>query len=63
MGHRSYLVVSGTIFGAIALLHLSRLFYQWPAQIGTWAVPVWVSWAGLVIAAVLSIWAFRLARK
>ena len=60
---RSYLVASGLLFGAVTLLHLLRLVYAWPAQIGTWSVPLWISWVGVVAAAALCTWAFRLAAR
>jgi hypothetical protein len=59
---RSYLLISGVLFAAMALLHLLRLVYGWPAQIGTWVVPLWISGLGLVVAGGLCIWAFALAR-
>ena len=59
---RSYLIVSGVLFGAVALLHLLRLLYGWPAQVGTLAMPLWVSAIGLIVAALLCLWAFALVR-
>jgi hypothetical protein len=44
---RSYLRFSGTLFVLIALVHLLRLVYRVPAEVGQWA---------------LAPWAFRLAR-
>jgi hypothetical protein len=60
---RSYLVVSGLLFGAVTLLHLLRLVYAWPAQISTWSVPLWISWVGVVAAGALCAWALRLAAR
>ena len=60
---RAYLVISGALFAVVALGHVLRLALGWPAEIGGWAVPMWVSWIALVAAAALSFWAFRLARK
>jgi hypothetical protein len=57
---KAYLGVSGAIFGIVALLHLLRLALDWPARIGTWSVPMWVSWAALLLAGGLCVWAFRL---
>ncbi len=57
---KAYLGISGTIFGLIALLHVLRLVLDWPAQIGTWAVPFWVSWLAILLSGGLCIWAFRL---
>jgi hypothetical protein len=60
---RGYLVVSGVLFGAVALLHLLRLIYGWPAAVGTMSMPLWVSAVGLVVAGGLCLWAFALARE
>lgn len=59
---RSYLVLSGVLFGVVALLHLLRLLYGWPAQLGDVAVPLWVSGPGLLIPGALCVWAFTLVR-
>ena len=59
---RAYLVVSGVLFGAVAVLHLLRLLYGWPAQVGAVAMPLWVSVIGLIVAAMLCLWAFALVR-
>jgi hypothetical protein len=59
---RTYLVVSGLLFGAVALLHLLRLIYGWPAAVGTMSMPLWGSALGLVVAGGLCLWAFALIR-
>lgn len=58
---RAYLVVSGLLFGAVSLLHILRLAYGWPVQIGGWTVPLGVSWIGLIVAGGLCAWAFKLS--
>ena len=63
MALKAFLGISGTIFAVIAVLHLLRAVYGWPAQIGTWIVPLWLSWLSLGIASFLAICAFRLLRK
>ena len=63
MKENKYLVVSGTVFCLVALLHLARLFFGWQVQVGTWVVPLWQSWCGLIVAGALSGWAFRLAAR
>ncbi len=60
---RTYLLISGTIFGLVAAAHLSRLVYQWPIVLTGRAVPEWVSWPGLVISGALSVWGFSLAAR
>jgi uncharacterized membrane protein YbhN (UPF0104 family) len=60
---RYYLLVSGALFGLIALGHLLRLLYRVPAELGPWLVPLWVSVIGLLLPAALALWAFRLVRQ
>jgi hypothetical protein len=60
---RAYLQISATIFGVVALAHLHRIFRQWPVELAGRAVPLWVSWLGLVVAGGLCIWALRLLRQ
>lgn len=59
---RAYVQISGLIFGVIALAHLVRLFRHWPIDLAGHMVPLWVSWLGLLLAGVLSVWALRLVR-
>lgn len=60
---RTYLLISGFLFGAVTVLHILRLAYALPAQIGGWTVPLELSWIGVVVAGALCIWAFALARR
>lgn len=50
---KTVLGINIVFFSMIGLLHLLRLFFQWPAQIGTRIIPVWLSGLGLVVAVVL----------
>jgi hypothetical protein len=59
---RTYLLISGTLFGLIALAHLLRLFRHWPIELAGNTLPLWASWVGLVLAGGLSVWALRLLR-
>ena len=54
-----YAVVSGAIFGVIAVLQAVRALNQWPVQVGTADIPVWASWIAMVVAGSLCAWAFR----
>ncbi len=63
MSRKAYFVVSGTIFGLSAVVHLARVVYQVPIHVGDRAIPVWPSWGGLVVTGVLCAWAFRLLRR
>jgi len=53
-----YAVVSALIFAIVAVAHAIRLVNRWTVQVGTFAVPMSVSWIGLVIAALISVWGF-----
>jgi hypothetical protein len=61
MSCRTYLGISGSIFGVVAALHVVRLVNGWPFQVGPWLLPVALSWVGAAVAAGLCLWAFRLS--
>jgi hypothetical protein len=58
-----YVVVSGVLFGVIALVQAARALNQWPVQVAGFDVPVWVSWVAMVVAGSLCVWAFRSGHK
>ena len=59
MKHKTFFLVSGAIFAAVALLHVLRLAFKWEAVIGGWAMPMWVSVVACVIAATLATMLWR----
>ena len=63
MSRKLYLVLSGTIFLLVALLHLLRIVYHLPVVVGALTVPQFVSYVGLPVACGLSLWAYWLVRK
>ena len=60
---RAYILISGAIFGVVALVHVVRLLLDWPAQVAGWVVPIWISWIAIFAAGALCVWAFRLVSK
>lgn len=60
---KTYFTVTAVIFLLIAILHALRLVYGWGAVIGSWAVPMWFSWFGIIITLFLSFQGFGLSRK
>jgi hypothetical protein len=58
----AYPVVSGVVFGLLALLQAVRAFNHWPVQVSTFQVPVLFSWVVAVVAGCLCVWAFRSRR-
>jgi len=63
MRPRPYFLATAAVFGVVALLHAARALYGWEAEIGSWAVPMWISWAALVVSGSLALWGLRLARR
>jgi hypothetical protein len=53
-----YVAVTVLIFAAVAIAHLVRIWRGWAVHIGPHAVPMSLSWIGLVVAALLAIWGF-----
>jgi hypothetical protein len=63
MGHKNYCTVSGALFTLVALAHLLRIVNGMSIQVDEYAVPMFVSWIGLVVPASLAVWAFRINRE
>ena len=63
MNPRAYQLISGTVFGVVALGHLLRVVNGWTLVIGSWLVPMWISWLGTLGPAILCVWAFRSASR
>ena len=63
MKQGAFLLVTSSIFALIALLHALRLIYGWNVTIGEWAVPVWVSAVGFLLAGYLSCQGLLFKRK
>lgn len=62
MGHKEYSVVSGALFSLVALAHLLRIVFGMSVQVDEYAVPMFFSWVGFIVPAVLGFWAFRISR-
>lgn len=58
-----YAVVSGVLFGMVAVMQAVRALFQWPVQVGDVGIPVWGSWVAVVVAGSLCVWAFRSGHK
>jgi hypothetical protein len=53
-----YAAVSALIFAVVAIAHLIRILKGWTAQIGSYSVPMSLSWIGLLVGGLLAIWGF-----
>jgi hypothetical protein len=54
----SYVVVSALIFALVVVGHIVRIANGWTVQLGPYNVSMNVSWAALVVSALLAIWGF-----
>ena len=63
MNPKIYFLVSGIIFLVVALLHLLRIILGWEAVFAGWMVPMWFSWAALVISSYLAYMGIRLSKR
>lgn len=60
---RTLLAITGGIFLVVALAHLLRLLFGLQLMLGTFEIPLWLSWAGVFVAAYLSYASFHFARR
>ncbi|MAG12808.1 hypothetical protein CL630_03285 [bacterium] len=61
MKKKDYFLVTAIVFLAIFALHGLRVVFNWEAVIAGWVVPMWFSWAIVVIAGYLSYTGFLIA--
>ncbi len=57
------LQIAGLIFLIIALMHLLRLAFGWQLILGSFEVPLWLSWFGVIVAGYLSYGSFHFAGR
>jgi hypothetical protein len=63
MDQKQFSLVAGAIFAVVAVVHIHRIYFDWPVAIDNWIVPMWVSWIGLIVAGCLSYFGLRLATR
>lgn len=59
---KTFLLVSGVVFGAVSLMHLVRAINSWEFVVGPLNLPMAVSWVGFLVTLGLCVWAFWLFR-
>ena len=62
MNKNQLLMLGAVIFGVVAVLHLLRSIFSWPARIANFDVPVWFSYIAVVVAGYLA-WSMYGASK
>ena len=59
MSSRPFTMIAALIFFCVALAHVYRIFTQFQIIIGSHTIPMWVSYFGIVIPALLAILLIR----
>ena len=54
MTQKTYNSITVFVFAVVGILHALRILNDWPAYVGGWVVPMWVSWVAVIIAVVLA---------
>ena len=62
MNQKTFLTVAGSIFAIISVMHLLRAVLGWQAVIGSFTIPMWLSWVAIPVSAFLAYSAFKLAK-
>jgi len=57
---QAFFLVSGIVFGLVALLHALRLAFRWQVCVRSQEIPMGLSIVGFVAAAGMCFWAFWL---
>ena len=60
---KAALYTSGAVFAVVAVAHVVRLITGFEIVVGGVIVPVWVSFLGVLIAALLAVWVVVAARR
>jgi hypothetical protein len=60
---KPFTMLAGLIFLVVAAAHAWRLYMGWAVIAGPYNIPVWVSYAGVVIPLILAFMLFREARS
>ena len=60
MDQRTYNILTAALFLIVAVLHLLRIIFGWPAGIGGLDIPLWASWLALIVSGGLAYFGFRL---
>ena len=59
MDQRTYNTVTAVLFLIMAVLHLLRIIFGWPARIGDLDIPIWASWLALIVTGALAYFGLR----
>lgn len=63
MNKKTYYFSVSVVFTIVAAAHLARIVYGWEAILGGVVIPMWASWAAVLIAGYLAVRGWQFAKK
>lgn len=63
MGNKPFTTIAAIIFAIMAVVHVFRLVTHFQVVAGSHEIPMWVSWIGIVIPAILAWGLYRESRR
>lgn len=60
---KTYYLAAALVFALIAIGHGLRVAYGWEAVVADMVVPMWFSWAAVIIAGYLAVRGYQFAQK
>jgi hypothetical protein len=62
LSQKIYMTLTAVVFLAVAIVHLLRIIFGWPVEIGGLSIPFWISWLALLVAGALAYFGFTQRR-
>jgi len=59
---KPFTTLAAIVFLVVAAVHAYRVYIGWAIVVGPYDIPVWVSYAGIVLPLILAMMLFREAR-
>lgn len=63
MGSKPFTTIAAIVFAIMAVVHVIRLVVHFHIAAGSHEIPMWVSWPGVIIPAILAWGLYREARR
>ncbi|MEK7176119.1 MAG: hypothetical protein AAB695_01960 [Patescibacteria group bacterium] len=54
MSQKTFNSIAGLVFLLVAVMHLLRIANGWAVTMGSFDVPMWASWIGVIVAGYLA---------
>ena len=61
MSKSTYIIVTAVVFTIMGAVQFARIVFGWPAEIGTFSVPMWFSYVAVIVTGGLAAFGFRLS--